>query len=567
MPIANVDLTNSLEYFRMITNQAIVSWNYLTGNTYSTPGTITINPPVNSSFISLNVANGLIYGNAAQIFSIPLSRITYGLFKNFSLQNTSIVINPGTNLTGGGTLALGNTGTLVLNVSVINSITNTRQDLALAANAVQWMLSNVSSNAARFSSGTISAANGGTGLASFANGQALIGTSGGILAANTIGANQGFIVTSQKGSIVLGANLIQGQNVTFTTTNPLTISRNTIASATTTTLGPVQLNDTINVEGITDQAATANALNAVAKLVGSTTSVTVANGRLLSVTTYNASGQFVYTVPSNFAFAIVTLVGAGCGGGSANTRNVANVLSLGTGGAGGAYLKGIITLSDIITAADDAGSPNTINITVGRGGAGGSATVNSPAFGTGGGDTLLGGSDPLKWMFRANGGPSQIDYSGAIANPAVPATGQFLPLVTYGLGVFLPPANSGARIGNTIIQSAGQIPKTGYVIQYQTDQELSVHVPRPGRSGVGGSITICGVGATGNPIGYYGLSGRENNPVFNSTWFWSGNNAASPGDGGSGAGGWGRTGTAGETYRNAGGRGANGIVIIEAYST
>lgn len=568
MPIANVDLTNSLEYFRMITNQAIISWNYLTGNSYSTPGTITINPPVNSSFISLNVANGLIYGNASQIFSIPLSRITYGLFKNFSFQNTSIIINPGTNLTGGGTLALGNTGTLTLNISVVHSITNTRQDLALAANSIQWMLSNVSTNAARFSSGTVSAANGGTGLSSFSNGQTLIGTSSAVLAANTIGANQGFAVTSSKGSITLSANLIQGQNITFTSTNPLKISRNTMAAATTSTLGPVQLNDTINAEGITNQAATANALNAAAKLVGTTTSVTVANGRLVSTTTYSTAGRYTYTVPSNFAFAIVTLIGAGAGGGSANTNNVANVISLGTAGAGGAYLKGIITLSDIMTAADDAGNPNTINVTVGTGGAG--ATVasgdNPPEFGATGGDTLLGGSDPLKWMLRANGGVSPVDYGGTISGVAAPVTGQFRPQVSLGLGNYTTPANTGVRIGNTMIESAGQLPKTGVIVFYNTTKEVTFNIPRPGRSGFMGSITPPGIG-TNDPTSYSGHSGRENNPNASdyADWLWSGNTTTVPGDGGSGAGVWGKG--SGSNWKQQGRRGGHGLVIIEAYSS
>lgn len=581
MPIANVDLTNSLEYFRMITNQGIISWNYLTGNSYSTPGTITINPPVTSSFISLNVANGLIYGNAAQIFSIPLARISYGLFKNFSFQNTTISILAGTNLTGGGLISLGNVS-VVMNAVTIDSLVNTRQDLVLSANAISGYISNINYSAARFTTGVLSTSNGGTGLTTFANGQTLIGTAAGILASNTIGANQGIAVAAAKGSITLSANLIQGQNVTFSSTNPLTISRNTMTSATTTTLGPTQLNDTITAAGTTNQAATANSLNAVAKMVGTATSVTVANGRLIQANSWTTAGKWTWTVPDNFAYAIVTLVGAGAGGGAANTGNVANTLDIGAPGPGGAYLKGIITLSDIMAAADDAGSPNTVNITVGAGGVKGAATANTNPngyrAGRSGGDTIFGGADPQKWMMRANGGQSPFDVGGSLVNPQVPSAGLWLShwsaSVTAGPNIAAP----GVRIGNSFVESYGTMGTISYVIWWTSGNKMTISVAKPGQSipGINPRLIAYNNSYEFGPV----LVGRENNPPFpvNGTgaWYWSANNDSGsvPGTGGIGGIGWGVSnstsiGGSGSslTYARPGDTGSAGAVYIEAYST
>ena len=44
MPIVNVDLSNSLEFFRTVTNQCILAVNYITNNSYITTGSVRINP-------------------------------------------------------------------------------------------------------------------------------------------------------------------------------------------------------------------------------------------------------------------------------------------------------------------------------------------------------------------------------------------------------------------------------------------------------------------------------------------------------------------------------------------
>jgi len=104
-------------------------------------------------------------------------------------------------------------------------------------------------------------------------------------------------------------------------------------------------------------------------------------------TTYYTSGSGTYTVPTGAKYLYVEMVGAGGGGGGSG------VASGGTGGTGGSSTFG----SSLLTAVGGTGGSNGA---IAFGGAGGTATVSSPAVGA----TFTGGL----------GGPS-TDGTGAEA--------------------------------------------------------------------------------------------------------------------------------------------------------
>lgn len=620
MPLANVDITNSLTYMRMIYNQCAQAWNYIFENTYRVPGTITINPSVGSTTTTLNVANGLIYGNGSLIFSLPMSALTYGLLKNYSLQNTSITIVPGTNLVGGGTIQLGGASSVTLNVNPVNSITNTRTDIALAVAAIGSFFSSLNYSMSRFTSGLVANNYGGTNVSSYTSGQLLFGRTQGDYLPNTLGQNTGITITNAPGSITISANLIQGANVTLSSTNPLTISRNTITDATTTTLGPSRLNDTVTGEFTTTQAATANSLNAVHKLISTFGPAELGGaaintaGRLLRTDVYSTPGTYTWTPPSGrlYSFLIVTLIGAGAGGSYATSGNVANAWSNPPSGSGGAYIKAIIPRSQIVTNGDGADPANSIFLTVGTGGLGNTGAHSSAdtysAFGEGGTDTIFGGLTSSLWMVRANGASKFVNgvagYSGGTTHAGGPirsehvistasgrwntnsteghmtangvlirVSGQNNMLIGNGSG--FTPAAPGIRTGTSMIESLGEISKPAIILNYSVSNDsggannLTLLTSRPGRAGFVG---------TGRPVIYN--SGLDNslivsvNPFgdfdgtgFSSRRMKSGNNAILSGEGGTSGISIGRCATVGAlSFRQRGGNGGNGMIIIETYS-
>lgn len=622
MPLANVDITNSLTYTRLVLNQAIQAWNYIFEREYITPGTITINPSVDSSVTTLNVANGLIVGNGSQIFSLSMGALTYGLLRNYSFQNTSITIVPGTNLTGGGTIQLGGPASVTLNVNPVNSTTNTRIDVALATSAVTSWLSSLSYSMARFTNGLFSNTFGGTGLSSYANGQLLVGRTEGNFFANAPAQNTGITVTRGRGSLNFAANLIQGANVTFSTSNPLSISQNVIANATTTVFGPSELNDTITAQGTVTESATANSLNAVHKLVVALNPAELGGqrintaGRLLRTDIYTTPGTFTWTPPSGrlYSFLVVTLVGAGAGGGYATSSNTPNAWSNPPAGSGGAYIRAIIPRSEIVTNGDGADPANSIFLTVGTGGIGNTGAHSTAdtlsAFGASGTDTIFGGLTPTLWMVRANGGSRFVNgvsgYSGGTTHAggpikseqvvstsagrwntnstegylsangfAVRVSGQSNMLIGNGSGFI--PASPGIRVGTSMAESLGELSKPAIVLnasftnQASGPNNFTLLTSRPGRSGRVGAYErrvtynspldntlIVSV----DPFGEFDVNGfapRRMRP---------GNNATVAGEGGASGISIGQCATFGSlSFRQRGGNGGNGMIIIETYST
>lgn len=622
MPLANVDLTNSLTYTRMIFNQAVQAWNYIFEKNYVTPGVIKINPSVGSSVVTLNVANGLIYGNGSQLYSLSMGALTYGLLKNYSLQNTSVTIVGGTNLVGGGTIELGSTSAIALNVNPVNSITNTRIDVALATAAVPTWLATISYAMSRFTSGLVSNTFGGTGISTYANGQLLVGRTEGNFFANVPGQNTGITITRGRGSLNFAANLIQGANLTFSTTNPLSISRNVIANATSSIFGPSELNDRIDTFGVTTETATANSVNAVHKLVTALGPAELGGqrintaGRLLRTDVYASPGTYTWTPPTGrlYSFLVVTLVGAGAGGGYATSSNSGNAWSNPPSGSGGAYIKAIIPRSEIVTNGDGADPANSIFLTVGTGGIGNTGAHSSAdtlsAFGESGTDTIFGGLTPGLWMIRANGGLKFVNgiagYSGGTTHAGGPikseqiistaagkwntnstegnlkanafsvrVSGQSNMLIGNGSGFI--PAAPGIRVGTSMIESLGEISKPAIVLNASfTNQaggpnNFTLLTSRPGRSGRVGAFErpvvfnspfdnslIVSV----DPYGEFDGSGfapRRMRP---------GNNATVAGEGGSSGISIGQCATSGSlSFRQRGGNGGNGMIIIETYST
>lgn len=377
MPIANVDLTNSLEYFIMVTNQLVTAVNYLYANNVIAP-TITINP--NTAGLSLNVANGLIYGNSSRIFGIPASAFSVGRVDQ--IQNTSIsIVTSNGIVANASTLFLANS--VWINVDVVDSVTNTRTNLPLAANAIGTLitaLKAVTANANSRTTGAFPQPFGGLTFTSYADGEILIGNGvSRLLEKNTVPSRLGVEVTTSPGTTSLRANVAAGSDIAFEYLNGggIRISQNGTVVATSTTNGIIQLSDTTQSKSI-DVAATANALNAMAQILVNTliAGQGAGDGRLIRIDAYRDTGSHTWNKPANtnVAFIIVECLGAGGAGGEAqgnSSTNIGGWVVASTGGGAGGYIKGRIlnpansynvVVGSAGTANAEGGSTNTVTI-------------------------------------------------------------------------------------------------------------------------------------------------------------------------------------------------------------
>lgn len=474
MPIVNVDLSNSLEFFRTVTNQCILAMNYITNNAYITTGTVRINPI--GSGTSLNVSNGIISGNGSRIFSIPFTGITQQ-FLNSQLQNSFVTIVSGTGIFSNGSASLGGAPSMLLTSSgVVDSKDNTSPFLPVSANAVKSLLDPI--NSIQKTEGTFRANVGGTGTTSYTNGQILL-TASGTLVANRIASNTGIIITNGAGSITVTANLIGGANITLApqgSNGGILITQNTLPTATVTTLGAVLLADDYNNTSIR-MGASANALNTVSNYIQTRKNdgLTInAFGRLLEVKTYTNpslgnSASFVWTRPSpaaNFAYAIITAVAPGGGSAAANNGfNLANATNqfkhvLASGGGAGASIVGIITAEDLRLFGDNAGA-NTLTINIGsiglRGTRGGTAPGNP---GTNAGNLTIGirgtGDPPTSYLFHLEGG--KAGKRGRVLTVGPSGSGDAsvcIPVESAYTGAEIARAYSNTTYGTVIMKSAG----------------------------------------------------------------------------------------------------------------
>jgi hypothetical protein len=450
---------------------------------------VTVNPaaPV-AGLVSLNVANGIISGNGAQIFSIPFSTGIFGQFVNSQLQNTTITIHSGTGIQSNGIATLGGSPITTLTSSnVVDSKNDTSTIFAASANAVKSLLDPITPTLTIQKTTGVFAVNvGGTGTVSYTNGQILLTHSNNHLSPNTIAPNTGILVTSGAGSITLTANIIQGENVTVTyigSNGGISFTQNAAPLGTTSVAGLIRLNDNTTSTSTT-LGATANSLNAVSNFMESRKAVQNpasinAYGRLIEVRTYTnlangAGNTFIWTRPvgweTDFAYAIVTAVA--CGGGSASANNgvvpgtiTAPPAVTSIGGGAGASIQAIITADDIRLFNDD-NAANTLTIKIGqigrRGETGGAAPGNA---GTNGGNVTIGvkggaGDPPTSYLFHLEGGRAgPTNKLISFANDANVTTG----LSRSFAGISRAFAN--ATYGTVVMKSAGMHGLPGMVFR------------------------------------------------------------------------------------------------------
>lgn len=175
MPLSLLSLADTFFTWLTRTNQLVTINNLLTEGAHNTTGTITItNPSGISGNVSLNVANGLIRGDAGLITNVRAS-ILSGSITNSQMQNNRInIVSNSTSLTvSGGNAFVGNTVFLSLPVSTnpsdtsaINvaaaSLVNTARGIAISAfdssNAVST-IANTGSSVATQANNTANFAN------------------------------------------------------------------------------------------------------------------------------------------------------------------------------------------------------------------------------------------------------------------------------------------------------------------------------------------------------------------------------------------------------------------------
>lgn len=429
MPIANVDVTNSLEYFLSVTNQLITAVNYFHANNILTPE-ILINPSTTGQ-ASLNIANGLFAGNGSLITSVPTTAFTIDRMDASRLQNTIMTILTSNGIsTNASSLSLGSMAWI--NLVAVDSITNTRTNLPLAVNAIITLVTAmraVAQNANSRTIGSFSQNVGGLGFTTYlTDGALLIGnTISGLLEQNTVQSGLGIEVKNLADNVSIRANIQSTANVGLTTQfgGGLRITQNGQPIATQSGLGVTQLNDTI-ISTTTSFAATANSLNAVSNYLAQqllTGAGTGSNGRLLFCNVYrhatntDPAGIAKWVAPPNvnISYLIVEVLGAGAAGGTVQ----ANVLSVtGTsgrwavashGGGAGGYIKGRIN-----------NPANTYNVIVGVGGtAVPFARTIANCWNTGYGGSVLNGTETIPQGANSvivevfGGGGSGQDYTGA----------------------------------------------------------------------------------------------------------------------------------------------------------
>jgi hypothetical protein len=472
MPIANVDLTNSLEYFRMITNQCIVAFNYMTSNTYSV-SRLTVNPTPSTGFVSVNVANGLIYGNGSGIFSYTNAAIT-GTFRNSQLQNSSMTFANGAGVFVGTVTASLNTGTITLVSNPVDSLTNTSPFLPAAANAIPRLIAavgTVTKTQGRFFQNV-----GGTGVVSHSNGRIAIsnGVSGQLEFAAPLGLS-GMISSPLGGFVGLTANLISLGNIAFTSTgnSGITVSQNVYPDATTSTIGVIKIRDSVSGRAVTTEGASANSLNAVSNIVavGASSGLINASGRLILSNTYeftwssgtdanNIWGGGIANIQT-LSHIVVTVVGRGGGSTSANNNNSASVYVMGNGGGSAAAMKAIITRDQLINFRDINGAGFLTvrkfgaGVSTGDGGNGG-----NPSPGENGGDGqncqigIANGANPGYILF-VEGGPG-AQYLRALSNTGFCANSS---------AYRVPKAWANSQAATVIQKSAGRPGYPGMVVQ------------------------------------------------------------------------------------------------------
>jgi len=189
------------------------------------------------------------------------------------------------------------------------------------------------------------------------------------------------------------------------------------------------------------------------------------------------SGSGTYTTPANCKFLRVRMVGGGGGGGGSGTSNTSN--SVGTSTSFG---------TSLLTAGGGQAQVSTAP------GAGGTITINSPAYGTG----SIGGASPA-----GSQSPSATTFAGV--------TGAASPLGGAGVGVYgaagqAAAANSGsgggggAPVGNAIV--GGYAGAAGGYIDAIIPSPNTTYSYTVGSGGAGGTAGTSGFAGGAGGSGY-----------------------------------------------------------------
>lgn len=603
MPISQILITDTVDFGRQVINQISTAINNLAIGANLTSNVV-VNP-ISRTNVSLNVGSGLILGNGASIFGLDSNNVTAGSFRNSQLQNSFINIVSANGINGTGTLSLGSS--ILLNVMVVDAISNNRANLIASANSIGWanqIVASIASNASFPNTGIISTTLGGTGRTTMPAGQILIGnTLSGSLEANTIWAGPGIKVETFSQGMVLTANVIQGQNVNVSVLSGggISIGANGPPIATSSTLGLVRLNDTVTGKDIIDQVATANSVNAVHRLYSQFGILASAPGRLIDVAIFKTPGTpATWTKRPNTDFIHLILIGGGGSGASnANALNAATATQ-GTyhyfGGFAGAMCEAFIANSNV---------GSTMTVTVGWGGNAIDLSHSTVATGRAGGNSTFSNGTII---YQANGGTGGIGFATQknYNTTRFESLSQGSPRAGYGGSLGLNPltfieipgeppspiyaiyhsfngseANvssvylTGANAGNGAVigSSGGSVP--GYCLGGQYIPVLCSGPTRHLGNTIYSGQSVLGPGGTG---------GRDESGTYlgSNNEFCAGptnsipSNRGSGFGGGGGAGGWhakfidipqGANPSVNTSYARGGASGANGLCIVLSYSS
>jgi hypothetical protein len=214
MPLSLLTLADTFLNWLTRTNQLVTISNQLTEGALNSSGSITItNPSGISGNVSLNVANGLIRGDAGLISNVRTSVLS-GLITNAQLQNNRInlVSNSTSLIVSGGNASIGNTAYLSLAVSTSNS------DVSI----INVASANIVNSSREIAIGAFVAANNSGVVVAPAFGQAnaAYGQANGAFArANIAIANANFVNTAVQSSFTQANDAFARANVAIANTN------------------------------------------------------------------------------------------------------------------------------------------------------------------------------------------------------------------------------------------------------------------------------------------------------------------------------------------------------------